>query len=180
MVFPGGLRSILRFLWFGLGFGRFLSHRVRRLGVMGETLTIDQREQQLIDVESLVGRLRAQSDRQDLEVLDRAQVATGDGSWSLSEWVGTWLDVGLVSAMSLVRTMRWTVDRSGLREALASGVVSFDRVEALSKIPGRVGLLPHLDVGGVCREAARRTRITAESEIKTAESNPFVCSVHLG
>ena len=146
---------------------------------MGETLTIDQREQQLIDVESLVGRLGA-CQMANLEVLGRVEVATGVGSRSLSEWVGTWLDVGLVSAMSLVRTMRWTVDRSGLREALASGVVSFDRVEALSKISEDVGLLSHLDVGGVCREAARRTRITAESEIKTAESKPFVCSVHLG
>ena len=87
---------------------------------MGETLTIDQREQQLIDVESLVGRLGA-CQMANLEVLGRVEVATGVGSRSLSEWVGTWLDVSLVSAMSLVRTMRWTVDRSGLREALASG-----------------------------------------------------------
>ena len=45
------------------------------------------------------------------------------------------------------------------------------RVEALSKIQDDVDLLSHLDVGGVYREAARRTRITAEDEIKTAENN---------
>ena len=49
--------------------------------------------------------------------------------------------------------------------------MSFDRVEALSKIQDDVGLLSHLDVGGVYREAARRTRITAEDEIRTAENN---------
>jgi hypothetical protein len=106
-----------------------------------------------------------------LEILDRAQVATGDGSRSLSEWVSTRLDLSLVSAKSLVRTMRRTTDRPDLRDALASGEVSFDRVEALSKIPDPVGLLPHLDVGGVYREAARRTRITAADEVKTAENN---------
>ena len=137
---------------------------------MEETLTIDQREQQLIDDESLIGRLRARQ-MANLEVLDRAQVATGDGCRSLSEWVGTRLDMNLVSARGLVRTMRRTTDRSDLRSALASGAVSFDRVEALSKISDDVGLLSHLDVGGVYRETARRTRITAESEIKTAENN---------
>jgi len=138
--------------------------------VMEEMLTIDQREQQLIDDESLIGRLRARQ-MANLEVLDRAQVATGDGSRSLSEWAATRLDMSLVSAKSLVRTMRRTTDRPDLREVLASGGVSFDRVEALSKIPDDVGLLPHLDVGGVYREAARRTRITAADEVKTAENN---------
>ena len=41
----------------------------------------------------------------------------------------------------------------------------------LSKISDDVGLLQKLDVGGVYREAARRTRFTAEDEIRTAESN---------
>jgi len=133
-------------------------------------LTIDQREQQLVDDESLIGRLRARQ-MANLEVLDRTQVATGDGSRSLSEWAATRLDVSLVSAKSLVRTMRRTTDRSDLREALASGEVSFDRIEALSKIQDDVGLLSHIDVGGVYREAARRTRITAADEVKTAENN---------
>jgi hypothetical protein len=106
-----------------------------------------------------------------LEELDRRQVATADGSRSLSEWAATRLDLSLVSAKSLVRTMRRTVDRPDLRDALASGEVSFDRVEALSKIQDDVGLLSHLDVGGVYREAARRTRITAADEVNTAESN---------
>ena len=137
---------------------------------MGETLTIDQIEQRLIDDESLIGRLRARQ-MANLEVLDRAQVATGDGSRSLSEWVGTRLDMSRDSARGPVRTMRRTTDRSDLREALASGDVSFDRVEALSKISEDVGLLPHLDVAGVYREAARRTRLTPEDEVRTASDS---------
>jgi hypothetical protein len=137
---------------------------------MGETLTIDQREQRFVAAETLVSQIRAQQ-MEDLEVLDQMQIATADGSRSLSEWAATRLDLSLVSAKSLVRTMRRTVDRSGLRDALASGEVSFDRVEALSKIPDPVGFLSHLDVGGVYREAARRTPITAANEVKTAEAN---------
>jgi len=140
------------------------------VGVMEELLTIDQREQRFVAAETLVSQIRAQQ-MEDLEVLDRAQVATGDGSRSLSEWVSTRLDMSRDSAKSLVRTVRRTVDRSDLRDALASGEVSFDRVEALSKISEDVGLLSHLDVGGVYREASRRTRLTAEDEIKTAEAN---------
>jgi hypothetical protein len=41
-------------------------------------------------------------------------------------------------------------------------------VEALSRIPETVGLSEHLDVGGILREAARRIRITAEAETRSA------------
>ena len=70
--------------------------------------------------------------------------------------------------------MRRTVDRPDLREALADGEVTFDRVEALSRIPEDVGLLEHLDVAGVRREAANRVRITAEDEYRTADDRFLV------
>ena len=132
--------------------------------------TVDFHESELVRLEGLKSQITA-AQMGHLSELDQMQVATADGSRSLSEWAATRLDLSLVSAKSLVRTMRRTVDRPDLRDALASGQVSFDRIEALSKIPDDVGLLSHLDVGGVYREAARRTRITAESEIKTAEAN---------
>lgn len=69
--------------------------------------------------------------------------------------------------------MRRTQDRPDLREALASGV-SFDRIEALSKIPDKTGLLEHLDVAGVQREAALRARITAEDEQRSSEDQYLV------
>jgi hypothetical protein len=61
------------------------------------------------------------------------------------------------------------VDRPHLLEALAAGEVTFDRVEALSRIGENVGLLEHLDVAGVRREAAKRARITSSDEYRTAE-----------
>ena len=138
-----------------------------------EVLTVDQREQRLIADERLIARIRARQMR-DLEALDTAQVATGDGARSLSEWVAARLDVSLDTARSLVRTMRRTSGRSDLREGLSSGDVSFDRVEAVSRISEDVGLLLHLDVAGVRREAAKRVRVTASNEAKTLEDSYLV------
>jgi len=136
-------------------------------------LTQDRKEQILVETESAIGIMRAIQ----LEVLDDfdgAQVATADGSRSLSEWSASRMDMAPESAKSLVRTMRRTVDRPDLREALAAGEVTFDRVEALSGIPENVGLLAHLDVAGVRREAAKRSRISAEDEYRTADDRFLV------
>jgi hypothetical protein len=103
----------------------------------------------------------------DLEEFDYRQVATADGCRNLSEWVTARLDVHPDTAKALVRTMRRTADRPDLRDALAAGEISFDRMEALSRIPEDVGFLEHLDVAGVRREAAMRVRITAEDEYRT-------------
>ncbi|MGH3668631.1 MAG: hypothetical protein ACRDU7_10080, partial [Acidimicrobiia bacterium] len=127
----------------------------------------DQKERILVDAESEIARLRGvQLDV--LEDLDRCQVATADGCRSLSEWTTARLDVHPDTAKSLVRTMRRTVERPDLRAALAAGEITFDRLEALSRIPEDVGFLEHLDVAGVRREAANRARITAEDEYRTA------------
>jgi len=109
----------------------------------------DSLEQELSTLESARSRL-AGLEIEILEELDRRQVATADGS------------------------MRRTSSRLDLREGLASGDVSFDRVEALSRIPEDVGLLLHLDVGGVQREAARRVRVTAADEAKSLEDSYLV------
>jgi len=70
--------------------------------------------------------------------------------------------------------MRRTADRPDLRDALATGEISFDRVEALSRIPDDVGFLEHLDVAGVRREAAKRARISSEDEYRTARDQFLV------
>lgn len=138
-----------------------------------DVLTVDEREQRLIATEQAIAKLRALQ-LGDLHALDTAQVATGDGCKSLSEWVAARLDVSLDTARSLVRTMRRTTARSDLREGLASGVVSFDRVEAVSKIPESVGLLLHFDVAEVQREASKRVRVTAADEAKSLEDSYLV------
>ncbi|MBW3666500.1 MAG: DUF222 domain-containing protein, partial [Actinobacteria bacterium] len=138
-----------------------------------DQLSTDELEQRLAASQELQSRLRA-DDLEVLEELDRRQVATADGCKSMSEWVATRLDVSLESAKSLVRTMRRTAERLDLRELLAAGEVSFDRVEALSRIPEDVGLLQHLDISGVLSEAAKRVRVTAEDEARSADDQFLV------
>ncbi len=104
-----------------------------------------------------------------LEELDVRQIATADGSRSLSEWVDSRLDVAPDTAKPLVRTMRRLQDRPDLQEALATGEASFDRIEALSRILEDVGLMEWADVSSVRREAAKRIRIAAEHEAQSAD-----------
>jgi HNH endonuclease len=108
-----------------------------------------------------------------LEELDSRQVATLDGCRSLSDWVSARLDVSSETAKSLVRTMRRTADRSDLRDALASGV-SFDRIEALSRICEPVGLMEHVEVAAVHRDASLRARVTAADEVRTVSDRFLV------
>ncbi|MGH3650547.1 MAG: HNH endonuclease, partial [Acidimicrobiia bacterium] len=133
-----------------------------------EVLTVDDREQRLIADERLIARIRARQ-MSDLAVLDVSQVASADGSRSLSEWVAARLDVSPDTAKTLVGTMRRIQDRPDLEDRLGVGEVSFDRIEAVSRIPEDVGLLEYADVAGVRRVAAKRTRITAEDEYRTAD-----------
>ena len=132
-----------------------------------ESFTTDALEQQLIADEAEIGRRRARQ-MSILGELDVRQVASGDGSHSLSEWVSARMDVGPETAKSLVRTMRRLADRPDLEEILAAGETTFDRVEAVSRIPEDVGLLECLDVAGVHREAAKRVWVSVESEFRSA------------
>jgi hypothetical protein len=92
----------------------------------------------------------------------------------MSEWTAATLDVGIETAQTLVRTMRRISDRPDLQQALASGEATFDRVEAVSRIPEDVGLWEHVDVAGVRREAALRARISSEDEHRTAQDQFLV------
>ncbi len=129
--------------------------------------TTDQLERRLADAEEIVSRARS-IQLEILGELDRRQVATADGSRSLSEWLSARIDVGSDTAKSLVRTMRRTAERPELRERLSEGV-SFDRVEALSRVEGREDgdLLLWADIAGVHREAARQVRISSQMESRS-------------
>lgn len=132
-----------------------------------ERLTTDQLEQQVAADERLIARLRARQMR-NLAELDRRQAATADGSRSLSEWTAARADIGLESARALVRAMRRLQDRLDLENRLADGELTFDRVEALSRLDADSGLFLHLDVAGVRREAAKQARISADVEYRSA------------
>jgi hypothetical protein len=136
------------------------------------TMSTDHIEQRTVARRVEMNRLHAE-ELLDLEELDYRQVATGDGCRSLSEWVAGRLDLSIDNARSVVQTMRRAVDRPDLREALESGV-SFDRVEALSIIEDKIGLLEHLDVAGVQREAAIRNRMTEEDEQRSSDDQFLV------
>jgi hypothetical protein len=143
-----------------------------------ENLSIDDREQRLIASEKMIARLRA-IQMVDLAVLDTAQVATADGARSLSEWVTGRLDVSPDTAKGLVRTMRRLADRPDLEDRLAAGEVSFDRIEAVSRIPEDVGLMEYADVAGVHRQAAHRIRVTARDEVRSANDRYLVMQPNL-
>lgn len=135
---------------------------------MGEGLSIDLRQHRIMAAEVVISKMKA-IQLEELEALDEAQVASGDGFRSMSEWTAAVLDLTPDTAKSLVRTMRRTADRPDLRAALASGDASFDRVEAVSRIAEDIGLLHHLDVASVQREAAKRVRVTTEDEYRSAD-----------
>lgn len=138
-----------------------------------ESFSTDFLEQRLIAAEHQVARVRTEQ-MEILEVLDSRQVATADGARSLSEWVSARLDIGLDNARTLVRTTRRMVDHPDLLTALGTKEVTFDRVEALSRIPHSVGLLDHLDVAGVRSEAAKRARVDSEHESRSADDRFLV------
>lgn len=131
------------------------------------SFSTDDREARFVESARLIRQLQAGL-IEDLAWFDRAQVFTADGSRNLSEWIAQKLDVSATTARALVQTMRRTENKPHLREALAAGAVSFDRVEALSRIEGETDLLQHLDVNGVHRAAADRVEITTEDETRTA------------
>jgi hypothetical protein len=135
-------------------------------------LTNDQIEQILGRIEWKISEARAmQLDA--LEELDRRQAFTADGCRTMDEWTASRLDVGSDTARKLVRTMRRTVDRRPLRELLAGGA-SFDRVEALAKLPIATGPYEHLDVNVLRRRVARHVEVSERDESKTMEDRYLV------
>jgi len=138
-----------------------------------ESFSTDHLEGLLSSDQQLIDRLHARQ-LMVVEVLDSRQVATGDGFRSLSDWTAARLDVGKESAKTLVRTMRRTAVRPDLREALASGEATLDRIEALSRIQEDVGLMLGADVSGVRREAARRAGVSADAEFRSADDRFLV------
>lgn len=129
-----------------------------------EGFSTDQLEQRLRANAEISSKVAAQQLIL-IEELDRRQVSLGDGCRTMGEWVARTLDIGADTARQLVRTMRRTGERPDLRGALASGV-SFDRIEALSRIPEPVGLLQAIDVGAIRREAALRGQFAGSEPCK--------------
>ena len=134
-----------------------------------KTAAIDVIEQQLLDEEAQIARLRA-SQMVLLREVDRCQGALAAGCRSLREWVAGRLDVSPETARDLVATMRRLEDLPDVADAVASGEIGFDRAVAVGRFASRDDNLDVLDdlagfdVVGVRRLAAKRRRMTRVDE----------------
>jgi hypothetical protein len=148
--------------------------------ILASAISVDTLEQIFIEQEKRIARHRA-IQIEVLQMLDEAQVATADGARNLTEWVAARGDLSLDESRRLVRTTRLTERRPELRQWLHDGDVTFDRVTAVARLDGKDPdpLLRHLDVEGVHREAARRTRIGSEAVQRSAADNFLVLQPNL-
>jgi len=131
-------------------------------------------ERQLLEDESEIARIRGRQ-MTVLRELDRRQVALRDGHRSLQEWVAGRVDLAPETAKVLVGTARRLEDLPDVDEAVASGVIGFDRAAAISRLAGRDDALDLLsetagrDIEGIRVLAARRRRMTRLDEIQAFE-----------
>jgi len=135
---------------------------------MEQEATIDRMEQEIVDLELHIGRVRARQMAL-LSELDRFQVALGDGCRSMSEWVAARADVAPETAAALTRTARSLADHAQIAEALAAGEVTFDRAVELCRYAATGVCDPfdvawRFDIAGLRRATAHRRRLTRRQE----------------
>ncbi len=122
-------------------------------------LTPDQVEQGLLAEERVIAQARA---RQMLLLLaaDAMQLPTADGCRTMREWLAGRLDISGESASRIASTAKRLEDQPGLARRVMSGEITFDRAEALSRIPDAEhdDRLSGVDIRGLNRIAARHRR----------------------
>ena len=126
-------------------------------------------EEQLLDHEAIIARSRA-AQMSLLRELDRRQVAVRDGHRSLKEWAAGRMDVASETAGVLVATAWRLEDLPDVDEAVASGVIGFDRAVAVCRFAGRddscdiLGETAGFDIAGIRIRTARRRRLAPIDE----------------
>ncbi len=147
-----------------------------------KSITDDALEQELIEVEYLVGRLRARQ----VELLrdaDARQVPTRDGCATLKEWIAGRLDVAPSTAGQLAVLAR--SDAGHVQESLEDGTVSFDRAAATQRLVNAgadevtVARSAGVAVHHVSRLVARQRRLTPMDEAAAFESRRLVLQPNL-
>ena len=134
-----------------------------------ETATIDRIEQQLLDDEAQIVRLRA-SQMTLLREVDRRQMPLGAGCGSLGEWVRGRLDVAPETSRDLVATTKHLEELPDVQEAIETGQIGFDRAVAVGRFAGRDDTFDILtdmagfDISGIRNRAAKRRRMTRIDE----------------
>jgi hypothetical protein len=123
-------------------------------------LTPDQVEQSLLRDEAIIAAARGRQMAM-LAVAAEMQLPTADGCRSMREWVAGRMDVAGETAYRLTTTAARLADAPDLVRSLRDGELTFDRVEALSRIPaGERGDWDGLDIQGLRRVAARHRWMT--------------------
>ncbi len=124
-------------------------------------LTPDQVEQALLRDEAIIAAARGRQ-MATLLLADRMQLPLADGCKSLAEWVAGRLDIASGTATRLTSTAHRLADAPGLAEQVMEGAISFDRAEAMSRIPpeDRAGWQLGVDIRGLRRIAARHRRLS--------------------
>jgi hypothetical protein len=123
--------------------------------------TPDQVEQILLAEESIIAAARGRQ-MAALALAAQMQLPTADGCKSMREWVAGRLDLSSETAYRLTSTATRLSDEPELARRLVDGELSFDRAEALARIPreARGPWLEGLDIHGLRRVAARHRRMT--------------------
>ncbi len=126
-------------------------------------------EEQLLDHEAIIARSRA-AQMSLLRELDRRQVAVRDGHRSLKEWAAGRMDLASETAGMLVATAWRLEDLPDVDEAVASGVIGFDRAVAVCRFARRddscdiLGETAGFDIAGIRIRTARRRRLAPIDE----------------
>ena len=129
-----------------------------------ETATNDQIEEQLLHSEAVIARGRA-SQMTLLREVDRRQAPIAAGCRSLREWVAGRLDVSPETARDLVATAHHLEELPDVDEAVAAGVIGYDRAVAVGRFAGRDDTFDILndmagyDIAGIRHRAAKRRRM---------------------
>ncbi|MEN8234021.1 MAG: DUF222 domain-containing protein, partial [Actinomycetota bacterium] len=97
-----------------------------------ETLTTDAIEQQLLNGEAAIARIRA-AQMMLIGEMDRRQTHTADGCRSMVEWVTGRLDISSDTARKLVTTAKRLEALPTVTAAAQEGTVTFDRTWAIAR-----------------------------------------------
>ncbi len=119
----------------------------------------DAREQRIADCERVIAQLRSLQ-AQELAVLDRQQVAAGDGARTLTEWCAARFDISRTTAADLVLAAR--SQHVDICTALAEGDITFDRATQTTRLANTgytdaLGRTAGHDIAGL-----RRLRVSRE------------------
>jgi len=124
-------------------------------------LTPDQVEQALIRDEAIIAAARGRQ-MATLAVADQMQLPIADGCRTTREWVAGRLDVAPETAYRIASMAKRLADAPDLARRLADGEITFDRAEAMSRIPDadRADWQLGVDIQGLRRIAAHHRRNT--------------------